>query len=1217
MESRVADEDEGEGEGEGDGEGNVEDEAEVEEDEGGGAAAVQPRQTRPTLRDIARLCVNTIRAFYVGDLVVGVAPSKPKSTVLQGTEVPVARAMGNLQSEAKKKSRKGRTGEGTASVRGSVDGLGDTTDTGDDGETGDTEDTPARKSPAPAKLEERLDRLEKFDKPRPTYHGKRQAPKPPGSAVRKIPDSEAQEKSVDTRREQTDGEDGHRRSSEKIEATEFGSPNTLLVPVTCPGQRQGPMVLVTDSWRLANKGVVVTEISAPPSQESSSDSVFTDPEEQEIKRDLTDVATSPTIEEETFPFPQDQKTEPSPEKQKIEPVPLPPQAERRIVETLISVLPEQLKSRLTEEEIEQFATRLCSRLHADGLLGSITFEKEEAPSKGTTTEDIESSDRSDSEKENLRREIERLRELTRNADGTTVQGQSTQTSPLTVLPEQRAGDRSRSVEDPASERSSVQESIPEEPAIGNGLDNLAKGAKNEAAARITRASPMSASPLPPSPPAHSSVAPPPPPPPPPPPSPFLDRPVSVPAPHPAVPTFSIPPPPPLPPCPLAAQSIPSQSMSSLTGIPPPPPPPPPLPPPLQPMSRETPVSPPIPPPPPPPPSPAPTISLISSVPPPPPPPPTPMNGSIPPPPPPPLPSLAASLVGGFSDSSIPPPPPPPPPPPAPSLPGMGAGIPPPPPPPCTPLIGGIPPPPPPPPMGGILGGPPPPPPPPPGGGMLGGPPPPPPPPGMGPPGGPPRPPPPPGAFSSAQGPCPLPAPPVGGWNPAARACMRKEPMCPEVPMKPLYWTRILVPVAPTERGSVEASDAPAQIPLWAELEEEKNLDMKEFAGLFSRQVTERKPVRKADDSTKPSKVQPAKILDSKRSKTVGILEKSLHVDFYEVENAVYNLDTNVVSLEALQQIYEIRPTAKELEDIKAFEETNPDVPLDQPEVFLKKLSSINCFSERIACLMFQSEFDDAISSVSNKLTNLRTTCDFLCNSESLKKVIALILTLGNYMNGGNRTRGQADGFGLEILGKLRDVKSNVPGITLLHYVVRARLAQETDYNFESPLPLPVPEPADIEAASNINFDYITNELERLRKELQACIKKCDIVVESDPETSGPFKSKMDSFVREATTELANEQEAFQDARSKFKAVMRFYQYTPRGSSLDQADPSAFFVLWLGFCQDFKDIWKKEQQRIMKERMEEIRKKYASKNTVAKTNKSATGLKARLLKLQRK
>lgn len=45
--------------------------------------------------------------------------------------------------------------------------------------------------------------------------------------------------------------------------------------------------------------------------------------------------------------------------------------------------------------------------------------------------------------------------------------------------------------------------------------------------------------------------------------------------------------------------------------------------------------------------------------------------------------------------------------------------------------------------------------------------------------------------------------------------------------------------------------------------------------------------------------------------------------------------------------------------------------------------------------------------------------------KSVKEILGLILAFGNYMNGGNRTRGQADGFGLEILPKLKDVKSRV------------------------------------------------------------------------------------------------------------------------------------------------------------------------------------------------
>lgn len=81
--------------------------------------------------------------------------------------------------------------------------------------------------------------------------------------------------------------------------------------------------------------------------------------------------------------------------------------------------------------------------------------------------------------------------------------------------------------------------------------------------------------------------------------------------------------------------------------------------------------------------------------------------------------------------------------------------------------------------------------------------------------------------------------------------------------------------------------------------------MKEFADLFSRRVREQNLAKKSVEAPKGSKIQPAKILDSKRSKMVGILEKSLHIDFSEIENAAYNLDTSVISLEALQQIYEI------------------------------------------------------------------------------------------------------------------------------------------------------------------------------------------------------------------------------------------------------------------------------------------------------------------------
>lgn len=46
------------------------------------------------------------------------------------------------------------------------------------------------------------------------------------------------------------------------------------------------------------------------------------------------------------------------------------------------------------------------------------------------------------------------------------------------------------------------------------------------------------------------------------------------------------------------------------------------------------------------------------------------------------------------------------------------------------------------------------------------------------------------------------------------------------------------------------------------------------------------------------------------------------------------------------------------------------------------------------------------------------------------------LACGNYLNGGNNQRGQADGFNIEILSKLKDVKTKDNFSNLLKYVVR-------------------------------------------------------------------------------------------------------------------------------------------------------------------------------------
>ena len=60
----------------------------------------------------------------------------------------------------------------------------------------------------------------------------------------------------------------------------------------------------------------------------------------------------------------------------------------------------------------------------------------------------------------------------------------------------------------------------------------------------------------------------------------------------------------------------------------------------------------------------------------------------------------------------------------------------------------------------------------------------------------------------------------------------------------------------------------------------------------------------------------------------------------------------------------------------------------------------------------------------------------LMGNLSMKQVFSVVLSCGNYMNGGNIQRGQADGFSIDILPKLKDVKSRDNTTNLLQYVVR-------------------------------------------------------------------------------------------------------------------------------------------------------------------------------------
>ncbi|KAB5539912.1 hypothetical protein PHYPO_G00094610 [Pangasianodon hypophthalmus] len=479
--------------------------------------------------------------------------------------------------------------------------------------------------------------------------------------------------------------------------------------------------------------------------------------------------------------------------------------------------------------------------------------------------------------------------------------------------------------------------------------------------------------------------------------------------------------------------------------------------------------------------------------------------------------------------------------------------------------------------------------------------------------GPPPPPPPPPTISTGLSPPPplpgpVPSPPTGGGLFLSRAEERPqrkprvEPICP---MKPLYWTRIQIQDSRNDN-------------LWSLLKEPAIINTNEFAELFAKMASpaKRKPLSEAYDKTAKAK-KIIKVLDSKRSQAVGILISSLHLEMKDIQQAVLMMDNSVVDLDAIEALYENRAQPEELARIRKHYETSDEEHirlLDKPEQFLYELSLIPQFSLRARCIILQSTFTDAVASIQRKTNMVLQVCKGLLERDSVREVLGLVLAFGNYMNGGSRNRGQADGFGLEILPKLKDVKSRDNRMSLVDYVVSYYLRNLDKNSGTEDCVFPLPEPQDVFLASQVKFEDLSKELRKLGKDLEGCEKDVQRVwLTSAQEYIHPFKEKMEAFIASAQKEQRATEHHLISAQKSFHDLVQYFGIRPRSGEQDVL-PGHVFMLWFEFCNDFKTRWKRENKAISNERLKEAQQSVhniTADKKVETRQVHANGLKERL------
>merc|ERR1712106_669485 len=505
--------------------------------------------------------------------------------------------------------------------------------------------------------------------------------------------------------------------------------------------------------------------------------------------------------------------------------------------------------------------------------------------------------------------------------------------------------------------------------------------------------------------------------------------------------------------------------------------------------------------------------------------------NAPPPPPPPL-------IGGG-----PPPPPPPGAPPPPPPPSFGG----PPPPPPPPSIGGPPPPPPP------GGGPPPPPPPP---GMRG--PPPPPPPGGGPPPPPPpggAPPPPPGSFGP-------PKPPQPEMN-----LPQLDTPKPKNKMKTLAWNKLPV------NKIFGKNNIWTKIGKSFEKEKESPIDFRDMEQLFCL-VAPKAPEaeKKGESNNKQSnnKASEINLLDGKRSLNINIFLKQFRSSNEDIIEMVVTGDFHEFEPEKLRGLMKILPEQDEIEMLKSWE--GDTKKLGNAERFILQLISVKNYRLRVEIMLLKAEFESNMSFLEPAIEAMLTAGEELMNNPKLQNLLYMVLVAGNFLNSGGYA-GNAAGMKISSLHKLSDIRSNKPGMNLLHYV--AGQVEQTQPDLLSI----VDDLAVLEEASRTSIEVLNGDINKLDGQ----IRKISTQMKSS-NTEPDVASQMDEFLPYASKELECLKNAMEDLTKIQGELAEFFCEDPKSFRLEEC-----YKAFKQFNNNFKKAVEDNEKRREQERVSEQRR----------------------------
>ncbi|XP_069035097.1 protein diaphanous homolog 3 isoform X5 [Lepisosteus oculatus] len=345
-----------------------------------------------------------------------------------------------------------------------------------------------------------------------------------------------------------------------------------------------------------------------------------------------------------------------------------------------------------------------------------------------------------------------------------------------------------------------------------------------------------------------------------------------------------------------------------------------------------------------------------------------------------------------------------------------------------------------------------------------------------------------------------------------------------------------------------------------------------------------------EKKTIKKRIKELKVLDPKIAQNLSIFLGSFRMPYEEIKQMILEVDEEQLTEPMIQNLVKHLPEQEQLNALAKFKKEYAN--LSEPEQFGVVMSGVKRLRPRLNAILFKLQFEEQVNNIKPGIMAVNAACEEIRKSKSFKKLLELVLLMGNYMNAGSRNA-RSYGFDLSSLCKLKDTKSADQKTTLLHF-----LAEMCEERFPDALKF-LDDFQHVDKASRVSAENLEKNLKQMERQLQQ--------LEKDLETFTPAEDMHDKFVTKMTSFAMYGREQYQKLAIMHnnmctlqQNLVEYFVIDPKKTSIEELfiDLSNFHSM---FMQALKENMKRreaeEKQRrvkIAKEKAEQEKRERLQK-----------------------